>query len=85
MSVRDRYNMVLTRKPIPVELLETAYVSDVQDMHGATAERTSTLFWHPMLNNGVITIGEPLIQPLFDQEGFQKLTLKLVDCRGSTT
>ena len=76
--------MVLTCKPIPLVLLETPYVYKVQDVHGNHVDQTSTFFWHPMLNNGVITNGGHLIQPLFDQEGFQKLVLKLVDSRGST-
>ena len=69
-SVRNRYDMVLTRKAISVAHLETAYVYDVQDVRGTTIEQTSIFFWHPMLNNGVITNGGRLIQPLFYQEGF---------------
>ena len=75
-TVKER--MVLTRTPILVALLETSYVYEVQDVHGNS-------IWNPMLNNGVITNVGCLIQPLFNQEGFQKLTLNLVDSRGSPT
>ena len=62
-----------------MNLLNTAYEYEVDGVAGVLVHR-SKYFWHPMLHNGINTNSDHLLQPLFDHEGFNKLSMKLTDC-----